>query len=133
MTEYPITAQEASKRLGISPPTLNRWLVDDQERPPDSRLFPFHRMRGGQKRVWSEEGFAALEAAIDRESRPGGVLCHWRARAPSGGSPDGDMDAARSLDAVLRVPAMSANSQRRRRRAWLEAARRPASLPRGAR
>lgn len=102
MTEYSVTAKIAAKRLGLAVPTLNRWLVDDQERPPDSRLFQFHRMRGGQKRVWSEEGFAALESAIDRESRPGGALCHWRARAPFGGSPDGDPDAERSMDAVLR-------------------------------
>src|SRR5664280_3239047 len=102
MAEFPLTAQMAAERLGLSVATLNRWLVDDQERPPDSRLFQFHRMRGGQKRVWSEEGFAALEAAIDRESRPGGALCHWRARAAVGVLTDGDPDAARSLDAVLR-------------------------------
>jgi hypothetical protein len=102
MTEYPVTTQIAAKRLGLTVPTLNRWLVDDQERPPYSRLFDFHRMRGGQKRVWSEEGFAALEAAIDRESRPGGALCHWRTRAPSGGSSDDDEDAAGSMAAVLR-------------------------------
>ena len=102
MAEFPLTAQMAAERLGLSVATLNRWLVDDQERPPDSRLFQFHRMRGGQKRVWSEEGFAALEAAIDRESRPGGALCHWRARAAVGALTDGDPDAARSLDAVLR-------------------------------
>ena len=102
MAEFPLTAQMAAERLGLSVATLNRWLVDDQERPPDSRLFQFHRMRGGQKRVWSEEGFAALEAAIDRESRPGGVLCHWRARSPFGGSSDGDPDAAHAMEAVLR-------------------------------
>jgi hypothetical protein len=102
MMEYPITAKIAAKRLGLAVPTLNRWLADDQERPTFSRLFDFHRMRGGQKRVWSEEGFASLEAAIDRESRPGGVLCHWRARAPFGGTQDDDPDAARSMDAVLR-------------------------------
>lgn len=102
MTEYPVTAQIAAKRLGISPPTLNRWLVEDDRRAPANQLFQFHRMRGGQKRVWSEDGFAALEAAIDRESRPGGILCHWRARAPFGGSSDGDEDAAGSMDAVLR-------------------------------
>src|SRR5664280_792994 len=102
MAGFPLTAQMAAERLGLSVATLNRWLVDDQERHPDSRLFQFHRMRGGQKRVWSEEGFAALEAAIDRESRPGGALCHWRARAAVGALTDGDPDAARSLDAVLR-------------------------------
>ena len=102
MAEFPLTAQMAAERLGLSVATLNRWLVDDQERAPECRLFEFHRMRGGQKRVWSEEGFAALEAAIDRESRPGGALCHWRARAAVGALTDGDPDAARSLDAVLR-------------------------------
>ena len=101
MTGYPVTAQIAAKRLGLSPPTLNRWLVEDDRRAPANQLFQFHRMRGGQKRVWSEEGFAALEAAIDRESRPGGALCHWRARAAVGALTDGDPDAARSLDAVL--------------------------------
>lgn len=101
MTEHSISAQTAANRLGLSVSTLHRWLADDQARHPANRLFSFHRMRGGQRRVWSEEGFALLEAAIDRESRPGGVLCHWRARRPVGGSPD-DPDAARSMDAVLR-------------------------------
>ena len=27
MTEYPVTAQTAAKRLGVSLPTLNRWLL----------------------------------------------------------------------------------------------------------
>ena len=102
MAEFPLTAQMTAKRLGLSVATLNRWLVEDQARTPANQLFPFHRMRGGQKRVWSEEGFAALEAAIDRESRPGGALCHWRARAPFGGSPDADPDAERSMATVLR-------------------------------
>jgi hypothetical protein len=35
MTEYPVTAKIAAKRLGVAVPTLNRWLVDDQERAPD--------------------------------------------------------------------------------------------------
>jgi hypothetical protein len=105
MMEYPVTAKMAAKRLGLSAPTLNRWLVEDQRRAPECRLFEFHRMRGGQKRVWSEEGFAALEAAIDRESRPGGALCHWRARAAVGALTDGDPDAAHSMEAVLRYRA----------------------------
>jgi hypothetical protein len=105
MTEYSVTAKIAAKRLGLAVPTLNRWLAEDERRTPANQLFQFHRMRGGQKRVWSEEGLAALEAAIDRESRPGGVLCHWRARAPFGGSPDGDPDAAHSMEAVLRYRA----------------------------
>lgn len=58
----------------------------------------FHAYRG-RKRVWSEKAFQQLQAAIEKESGPGGVLGGWRAR---GGRTDvPTAQAAAALQEVL--------------------------------
>jgi hypothetical protein len=59
--------------LLVSKRTLDTWLAADLLRAIDDRRFQFHTMRG-RKRIWSTTAFQNLEAAIERESAPGGVL-----------------------------------------------------------
>lgn len=66
------TIVEAAGRLGVGRRTLEGWLAADLQRHPDERRFQLH-VRHGRKRLWTEARFKALEAAIERESEPGGV------------------------------------------------------------
>jgi hypothetical protein len=78
-----LTARAVAGRLGVSLSTLNGWLATDQGREPADRRFTHHCYRG-RKRLWTEEAFNKLEAAVERESEPGGVLGRWRSDcAPS--------------------------------------------------
>jgi hypothetical protein len=98
-----MTAIEVAARLGMAVSTLNGWLAVDENR--QHALFDFHRWRGN-KRVWSEEGFQKLEAAIDRESRRG-VLAGRRTRSKAKPLSPPDPDAEAALAQVLgntRIP-----------------------------
>jgi hypothetical protein len=68
-----LTIDDVAERLGIGRRTLDGWLASDLNRMPDDRRFQFHVRHGG-RRLWTEERYKALEAAIERESEPGGVL-----------------------------------------------------------
>jgi hypothetical protein len=92
-----MTAIEVAARLGMAVSTLNGWLAVDENR--QHALFDFHRWRGN-KRVWSEEGFQKLEAAIDRESRRG-VLAGRRTRSKAKPLSPPDPDAEAALAQVL--------------------------------
>jgi hypothetical protein len=92
-----LSAIEVAGRLGVAASTLNGWLAIDENR--QQPLFDFHRWRGN-KRVWSEEGFRLLEAAIDRESRRG-VLSGQRIRSKAKPMSPPDPDAEAALARVL--------------------------------
>jgi hypothetical protein len=92
-----LTAREVADRLGMAVSTLNGWLAVDENR--EHALLNFHRWRGA-KRVWSEEGFQQLEAAIDRESRRG-VLAGQRTRSKAKPTSPPDPDAEAALARVL--------------------------------
>ena len=92
-----LSAIEVAGRLGVAASTLNGWLAVDENR--QHPLVDFHRWRGN-KRVWSEEGFQQLEAAIDRESRRG-VLSGQRTRAKAKPMSPPDPDAEAALARVL--------------------------------
>jgi hypothetical protein len=92
-----LSAIEVAARLGVAASTLNGWLAVDENR--QNPLFDFHRWRGN-KRVWSEEGFGQLEAAIDRESRRG-VLSGQRTRSKAKPTSPPDPDAEAALARVL--------------------------------
>jgi hypothetical protein len=98
-----LSAIEVAGRLGVAASTLNGWLAVDENR--QRPLFDFHRWRGN-KRVWSEEGFQQLEAAIDSESRRG-VLAGRRTRSKAKPMSPPDPDAEAALARVLgntRIP-----------------------------
>jgi hypothetical protein len=71
---------EVAADLRIGKRTLDGWLAADLLRAIDDRRFQFHTMRG-RKRIWSATAFQNLEAAIERESAPGGVLAGSRSKS----------------------------------------------------
>lgn len=77
MAEIPLTVEEVVARLRVGRRTFEGWLATDLNRPIDDRRFQFH-VRHGRRRLWTAERFKALEAAIERESEPGGVLAGSR-------------------------------------------------------
>jgi hypothetical protein len=93
-----LEVKDVARRLDVAPSTLNGWLKDDEGRPPEQRVFEFHRWRG-RLRKWSEAGFRKLETAIHRESQ-GGVLSGSRIHRGSTASPP-DPDAEAALGEVL--------------------------------
>ncbi len=99
MIEHPYrNAFQTAHDLGIARSTLDSWLSRDQARGLEDRRLTFHAYRG-RKRVWSEKAFQQLQAAIEKESGPGGVLGGWRAR---GGRTDvPTAQAAAALQEVL--------------------------------
>ena len=99
-TQFTIKGTKAAaERLGVALSTLQDWLLKDEKRRTEERRFGFDRMRG-QMRVWTEDGFAALEEAIDRESRDG-VLSRWRTRKADIDGSTRDEAARQAMDAVL--------------------------------
>lgn len=102
--EYVLDTENVAKRLNVSVSTLNAWLRKDEARPPERQVFQkFHRSRG-RYRFWSEESFRQLEAAIHRESQPGGVLAAWRNRKTNVDLSPPDPDAEVALEEVLHRP-----------------------------
>jgi transposase len=97
--QHELDVKDVAKRLAVSVSTLNGWLKEDEKRAPGTRVFDFHRSRG-RTRKWSEEGYAKLEFAINRESRSG-VLAGWRTREKSRQLSPPDPDAEAALAEVL--------------------------------
>jgi len=66
-------AEEVAARLRKSKRWLEGVLAEDKRRRPSEQLFQFH-LRHGRTKVWTPEALTKLQAAVARESEPGGAL-----------------------------------------------------------
>ncbi|MBO9457923.1 hypothetical protein [Labrenzia sp. R5_0] len=96
--------QEVAERLRKSKRWLEGVLAEDKRRRPSEQLFQFH-LRHGRTKVWTPEALTKLQAAVARESEPGGALAGSpRSTVMASGTftePSGLADAQSALEKVL--------------------------------
>lgn len=97
-------AEEVAERLRKSKRWLEGVLAEDKRRRPSEQLFQFH-LRHGRTKVWTPEALTKLQAAVARESEPGGALAGSpRSTVKAYGTvtvPSGLADAQSALEQVL--------------------------------